>query len=515
MLDLIKERFNFSYETDAASSYLVISLGHGEKIIDYQVEMIANNPTNFILPLSVRQKDDRINLYYDITSKQSLSQFLKRKKLKRNEFIELLKNITRTFLGCKNYFLIDKNFFLAEEYVYVNPVTLETSLAYLPVPIDVDFLKVFRNFITNLIINSSHIDEDYSDNFLQRILNHLKADTFNVGSLDKLLIELRTGAIPEADKGSGFHQEHIQTMKKASEDLKIRIPQQVNQKPCKQEAVKAPVRIESFQQAVRNNRIIGEIFPEGPTKMRYKSNIILIAALSQILIVIAMIILYQTVLVKEKTDSSSIFGLILIAGAIDFVILKNLFDKKNMEAVEVTAIEKDNKLSLDFEDNSSMPEKVRMFNAEAHNRLTKQDKLQNVKDSISDSFSETASTLQVTEVISAGMGEDTAILGDSQEKHPYLQSVKDGVVEKISITKPSFVIGRLKDQVDFISKNNAVGKVHAEIISRDGLFYIKDLNSRNGTYINGERINSNIEYRIKDQDKITLANSEYIFYEGV
>ncbi len=485
MLDLIKERFNFSYETDAASSYLVISLSHSEKIINYQVEMIANNSADSILPLSVTQKDDRINLHYNITSKQSLSQFLKRKKLKRDEFIELLKNITRTFLDSKNYFLSDKNFLLAEEYVYVNPVTLEASLAYLPISLEIDFLIVFKDFITNLIINSAHIDENCSDNFLQRILNHLKANTFNVGSFDKLLIELRTGTVPEAPERSGFDQKQVQTIKNASEDLKIRIPRQVGQKPGKQEEV------------------------------RYKSNIILIAALSQILIVIAMVILYQTVLVKEGTDSSSVFGLILIAGAIDFVILKNLLDKKNMEVIEATAIQKNNKLPLDFEDNSPTPEEIRIFSTEAHNRQTKQDKLLNVKDSNSESFSETASTFQNTEVICTGREDETAILGRSQERHPYLKSVKDGVVEIISITKPSFVIGRLKDQVDFVSKNNAVGKVHAEIIIRDGLFYIKDLNSRNGTYINGERINSNTEYRIKNQDKITLANCEYIFYEEV
>jgi len=65
--------------------------------------------------------------------------------------------------------------------------------------------------------------------------------------------------------------------------------------------------------------------------------------------------------------------------------------------------------------------------------------------------------------------------------------------------------------VDYISQNNAVGKVHAEIISRDGRYFVKDLNSKNGTFVNGVRIAANTEYEIKNNDKITFANSEYVF----
>lgn len=41
----------------------------------------------------------------------------------------------------------------------------------------------------------------------------------------------------------------------------------------------------------------------------------------------------------------------------------------------------------------------------------------------------------------------------------------------------------------YIIKNDPrVSKVHCTIISRDGKLYLKDMESRNGTYLNGERI---------------------------
>lgn len=84
-------------------------------------------------------------------------------------------------------------------------------------------------------------------------------------------------------------------------------------------------------------------------------------------------------------------------------------------------------------------------------------------------------------------------------------------MEIINIDKCDFLIGRLQSHVDYVIKNNAVGKIHAQIISRDDKYYIKDLNSKNGTYINEERIVSNTEYEIKSGDRITFANSQYVF----
>ena len=72
-------------------------------------------------------------------------------------------------------------------------------------------------------------------------------------------------------------------------------------------------------------------------------------------------------------------------------------------------------------------------------------------------------------------------------------------------------MGRLEEQVDYTCKSNVIGKIHAEITKRDGQYYIKDLNSRNGTFVNSERIDSNKEYEIKHNDRVSLANCEYTF----
>lgn len=96
----------------------------------------------------------------------------------------------------------------------------------------------------------------------------------------------------------------------------------------------------------------------------------------------------------------------------------------------------------------------------------------------------------------------------------YLEYYENGLMTRIVLNKPSTLVGRLQGQVDFAVTDPKVGKVHAEFINQDGKIYVKDLNSKNGTYLNGalQRLNSNMMYPLKDSDRIALAKSEFVLH---
>ena len=94
----------------------------------------------------------------------------------------------------------------------------------------------------------------------------------------------------------------------------------------------------------------------------------------------------------------------------------------------------------------------------------------------------------------------------------YLEYYENNNLLKIPLHSPAgVVIGRLESQVDFVVKNAKVGKVHAKVFCRDHQYFVVDINSKNGTYINGnrQRIESNIPYPLHDKDRITLADAEF------
>lgn len=99
------------------------------------------------------------------------------------------------------------------------------------------------------------------------------------------------------------------------------------------------------------------------------------------------------------------------------------------------------------------------------------------------------------------------VLGRGNEVYLVRQSNN----ERVIIKKSLFRIGKEISKVDYCLENTSVSRVHAELMCIDDTFYIKDINSTNGTYINSERIEPNKLYKIVHGDFIRIANEEFVF----
>lgn len=107
--------------------------------------------------------------------------------------------------------------------------------------------------------------------------------------------------------------------------------------------------------------------------------------------------------------------------------------------------------------------------------------------------------------------EGTVLLVNEPVVHAFMIRMMNG--ERFEINRPVFRIGKERSYVDyFVANNNAVSRLHADVITRGGNFYIKDNNSTNRTFLNGAMIPVNIEMQIFDGDKIVLANEAFEFH---
>ena len=59
--------------------------------------------------------------------------------------------------------------------------------------------------------------------------------------------------------------------------------------------------------------------------------------------------------------------------------------------------------------------------------------------------------------------------------------------------------------------SGAVSRQHAQIHRINDNFYIEDMQSRNGTYVNGRQIRE--RYRLSDQDRLTLCDVVLVFHD--
>ena len=79
-----------------------------------------------------------------------------------------------------------------------------------------------------------------------------------------------------------------------------------------------------------------------------------------------------------------------------------------------------------------------------------------------------------------------------------------------NIDVPEFIIGKNPAQVNgVISFNKAISRVHCKISYQNNSYFITDLGSANGTYVNKSRLVAQHPQKIKSGDTIRLANSDF------
>ena len=83
--------------------------------------------------------------------------------------------------------------------------------------------------------------------------------------------------------------------------------------------------------------------------------------------------------------------------------------------------------------------------------------------------------------------------------------------QHIPLQKLPITVGKMAGAVDLVLNDQSVSRLHARI-SRDGnRFFITDLNSTNGTFRNGMRLEPNASEIIEPGDEIGIGKLKFIY----
>jgi len=85
--------------------------------------------------------------------------------------------------------------------------------------------------------------------------------------------------------------------------------------------------------------------------------------------------------------------------------------------------------------------------------------------------------------------------------------LKETQIEEFALEKDQIVIGRAKEN-DIVIDNIAVSRKHAQITRKEeGMYYLRDLNSSNGTFLNGAQIDAS-DHALSEGAVIGIAKFE-------
>lgn len=559
----MNQNVTLSYETVKDSSYLAVRLSAEAEIVNYQLAMMMDNEIKGFLPAFKRIMNGEMVIYYNITSKIPLSQLLEKRKLKREEFLRLVSGMLSAIQESAEYRLPESGIVLEPDSIYVNPSNCEPELLFLPLSGQTG--KTMRELIRDLVLHGKL--ELSNDNFIQVLLNTLNEEPFSTKRLEECIrqfaekpkqnrafVEKKTtpsvqekrperelysdhkraegtgesadGFIKAPDANPVSGNEAKSSKKARSEVLKAAEEENTEKtSPSKKGNLKFFLVQPVILAVIAATAVSGLFFDEAGNLV---INHVLAVGIAAVLLEV---ILYREIYINKAEGK-------------DDSIKKS--KKKAPEKKKEKPVKAGKKPNVKGKAESAKRPSL-SGQPEAVTEAIQQPKIDSPK-----AFQPEAASLDVKREYTAPNGdwpgasqnavwnggfssgnaplsesfgksmEDTMLAeetelwseGDVQGESAaaYLEFFENGSVNRIPLGKPEGVlIGRLRSQADFVVTNARVGKVHAKFFAENGQYFVVDINSKNGTFINGssQRITSNVPYPLQDNDRITLADSEF------
>lgn len=147
-----------TYRREMKHNYMIVD---PESLVwrNYECRMLSANMIEGILHFRIRQIDDEIRFYYEITSRQPLGRMLDGRSLQVGELRSLMLGISRVLDRMEQYLLREGSVLLEPDYIYVEPETFRVWLCLIP-GLERDFREDYGRLLEYLLGKADHQDKD-------------------------------------------------------------------------------------------------------------------------------------------------------------------------------------------------------------------------------------------------------------------------------------------------------------------------------------------------------------------
>ena len=538
----------FKYENQGASSFLVYQLKEEDVLDNISLNMLTSNKAKGLASTNYMQMDTQRFIRYTITGKITANQFFARPVTKQS-FMGIFKGITEAMVSAEEYMLDPACILLDLNQIYTDVSTGETECICLPVENEKE-QKDQREFLKSVMFQAQ-FENPEEGSYVTRILNYLNSiPVFSSLDFLNLLTEMeregkkdRTPLAPAAKEslqqgvaeiGNAVANSSVGGMAASFfEQSSLSPAGALKQENAVEEAIPdIPVpddipkeeRISLFYllQHYNNNRAKEYMAQQKQLKARKE-------ALKKIELAkkggkkksAASLNLPGG---KAKTASAAPKAKKPSSGGFSFQV-PGKESGKDKPGEDLPGIKSLPNAPINSQGNPAGNPKVSApigsgMNIPKSNPSAAKGTLQPAKPSPLFSNQQEAvgnggRNFGDTTVLHSGFrGEETSVLNYTKApdtpKQPYLLRIKNG--ERIPITGNIFRLGKEEKFVDYvIHDNEAISRSHANIISRNGQYFLQDNNSTNHSFLNGQQCVSNVELPLQDKASIRLGNEEFQF----
>lgn len=558
------------YIRDMHYHYMVL-MGK-EESENYATKMLTNNLIPGILRTELRYMDNQELLYYDITHKKNIKALYESQTFSYEILKKIIVNILKIIESSEEYLLIEHDFIISPEYIYLDNNDL-LSLCYLSGYGQniLEQLSYFFEYLMNKIdykeeaavkliyaLYKESKDLECTFDKLHEIIEHsYGSQNFNLSQEEKeksnygITEELdnvremihdeegtQKTCTSKIENANGLKKNSSQKSNKAkvskkSKDTLINTIKLLSSNVFKGEkrSTRAPINTYYIKSHRDKNEVVNE------KEVYYYPTInYVIAGVCIMGGVGILLFMYFSGIFRDSfgndLNSVKFLACILVVACIEIYIMTKIFASNRrctkMKAVVEYGVEAEDdrkdKISCDNNSKYTSNDLCKWNESVRNNRNQVQENISdvwNIKESKDDKKDEV--TGEETQVLwnsfDSNQDEKTQVLTYiPQRKSYYLNPINTKAnnkeyYDKVKIEEYPFYIGKNENLVNMIIRDKSVSRKHSVITCKEDKLFITDLNSTNGTFINGIKLEPNKPYEISPHDEIAFSNIKYIIEE--
>lgn len=484
------------YKRDVNHNYLIL---YGDQEVDtasYQVRMLAGNVLPSILKCRIQSLDGKTMFYYEITSRQSVSSFYEQKKFKVEDLQLIFGGFVQAMKEMGEYLLNPGQLVLDPEYVFLDVEKKSLYFCYLP-GYEKEVREQFRVFTEYILPKLDH-EDGMAVMLGYGIYRSALEDTFHLEYIKKELYQVKSD-MPEGLPGQESILPEKEQVPFANEvpfmdDIWER-KENAKQKSVQKRGQKKEKKVEQRNDQKQDTRGV-KSEPELKKKTGMLAAVITTVAV-MLGILAANLLGYLPWLSVEIAMGTGI--VLLGCGVLAYFISgrKRMKEQKNWRE--------------EVQKNRKVREKQEAI-------LGKADQPEDSKEAVlcekrmSIAMQEEEALSAVSDIPSDRHLGETVVLSSNVISGPAaLVSREPGELATIYLNEELTIVGKLETACDAVIPLPTVSRVHGKIRKRGEEYYLMDLNSRNGTSVNGRMLKGDEEYQLRHEDEVDFAQARYVF----
>lgn len=466
------------FKRDLNNNYLILETEKGVLGSDYQIRMITVNSIGGILKCNTRILDGRVKLYFEITSKQPMTRVFEKKAIGMEELGRIIMGIKKAIENAGEYLLDVDNLIFDPEYIYMNIGTGEMYFCYLPYS-ENEASSSFHKLAEYLLGRLDHSDKE-GVVIGYELYKCTMEENYSMDSIMNSISMKILNAADGMEKEGGGEKEIVC----CHEDYSGRQQADSHAGKGKEQSQMPHKKLESDEKLESGEKII-----------RY------------ILGGLAFVILAAAAVLKAEeifgiSSAKAAVAVLVIAGAALSAAGYRMCRRKAEKEYEDVVIKTDytDRMKNEIEHRTESGEESRRINKRFMDEEEKADELE-------------AERIQREEKESDAEAYGNTVLLAYKPKYEQrkLVAIEAGNGMEIVISKYPFVLGKMPEAADGIINDSAVSRIHAEIIMENKKYFVKDLNSTNGTFLNGIRLEANEKLELNIDDEVRIGWMSFSF----